>query len=312
MIKYFPIVVFSYNRPLHLKKVLDALEQSNNIQNYKIYLYCDGPKNDSDKIKNTEIKKILENRKNLKFVKKVFRNTNLGLANNIIQSMNEVFAENEASIIFEDDIVPNKYAIDFINFYLNSLNKSDGIGSVSAHSYLDQFNEIKDQNYYISKRHSSWAWGTWSYIWQDIEWEKLNKDKFSDYQNNSPADSFSDLGNDMDLMLWAQSKNYINSWAIRFNYYCYLKNLKSIQSRYSLISNIGNDGSGTHGFFLRKVLKNENMNKKFNFSKLPDLNYNFKNVDLFIKKNHKKSIRLCFYYFCFLIKKFFKIKINKK
>jgi len=281
-----------------------ALKNSYDIENYKIYLYCDGPKNESDNNKINKIKDIIENNNNLKFAKKLYRSENFGLAKNIILSMNEVFTQNEAAIIIEDDIVVNKNAINFINFYLNILNKNEKIGSVSAYSYLDKFNEQQNINYYLSKRHSSWAWGTWSYIWQDIQWGNMNNQDI--FKSKTETNGFLELGRDMNLMLWAQSKKYINSWAIRFNYYCYLKNLKSFQSRYSLVNNIGNEGSGTHGFFKSKNITHKLTNDKIEFISNPIFNNDYKKIDLFIKQNHKKSIRLIFYYFLFLIKNFLK------
>ena len=67
MIKYFPIVLFCYNRPEHLHKVLTAFEDSYDIDKYKIYLYCDGPKNNFDNIKIDRIRNIIEKNNNLKF-----------------------------------------------------------------------------------------------------------------------------------------------------------------------------------------------------------------------------------------------------
>ena len=53
MIKY-PIIIFSYNRPSHLNRLLRSLERNKEISNHEIYFFCDGPKNDSD------IKKYLQ------------------------------------------------------------------------------------------------------------------------------------------------------------------------------------------------------------------------------------------------------------
>ena len=63
-----------------------ALKNSYDIENYKIYLYCDGPKNESDNNKINKIKDIIENNNNLKFAKKLYRSENFGLAKNIILS----------------------------------------------------------------------------------------------------------------------------------------------------------------------------------------------------------------------------------
>ena len=48
-----PIAIFAYNRPSHFKRVMISL-QNNNVKN-KIYLFLDGPKNQSDKILQEDI-----------------------------------------------------------------------------------------------------------------------------------------------------------------------------------------------------------------------------------------------------------------
>lgn len=291
MKQYFPIVIFAYNRPTHLKKVLNSIINSHDIKKHKVYLFCDGAKNNDDLIKIESIKKLVKNTKKLNFVKLKFRIKNIGLSNNIILSLNEVYNRNKAAIIIEDDILVNKNAISFINLYLNIL-KNKKIGSVSAYSYLDNFLNEKKIKYYLSKRHSSWAWGTWSNIWKKINWKKLKFVKRSVKKNKY----FTDLGNDMDLMLWGQTNKYINSWAVRFNYYCFLNNLKSFQPRYSMINNIGSDGSGTHGLIRSSNLKKRLKNTKIQFNDKIKLKSEYNEIDNFIKKNHRRSFRLIFFY----------------
>lgn len=302
--KFFPIVLFSYNRPIHLKKVLKALESSCNIHNHNIYFYNDGPKNSLDNNKIKIIKQIIKKNKKLQFTKIFYRIANIGLAKNIISGLNEVFAKNQAAIVIEDDIVLDKNAINFINFYLNKLSVRNKIGSISAYSYLNSFKKQKKMRYYLSKRHSSWAWGTWSFIWNKIDWEKLNNINIFNKRKHSIG--FSKLGKDMNLLLWAQSKNYINSWAIRFNYFCYLNNLKSLQPRHSLVKNIGVDGSGTHGFFKSKNYFIKQNKRKIDLCKDPDFITKQKEIDFYIEANHKKSIKLFLLYLFSLLKNILK------
>lgn len=276
------------------------MSKCNNIKYFKIFLFCDGPRNNLDKFKIEEIKKIINlKKKKLNFTKVLYRKKNIGLANNVIKSLDYIFSKNEAAIIIEDDILLGKYAIDFINYYLNILKKNKKIGSVTAYSYLNNYKKNKNIDYYLSKRHSSWGWGTWKRVWKKINWNKINRVSFSKYEIN--ALNFNDLGKDMKLMLWGQSHNYVNSWAIRFNYYCHINYLKSFQSRYSRIENIGNDGSGTHGIlYKKKKIELKNINKKIKLNSKLKL-FDNPEIDYFIKYSHKKSIRLICLFFLSLI-----------
>ena len=56
--KKFPIIIFSYNRPLHLRRMLLSLENCKDVSKYPVYFFCDGPKNQLDKKKIIKIQKI--------------------------------------------------------------------------------------------------------------------------------------------------------------------------------------------------------------------------------------------------------------
>ena len=58
-----PIVIFSYNRPKHINKLLNTIIKNEINKNNKIYLFCDGPKNTIDKKKIDIIKKKIKKKK---------------------------------------------------------------------------------------------------------------------------------------------------------------------------------------------------------------------------------------------------------
>ena len=302
----FPIIIFSYNRPNHLKKTLMALIQSTTIKHHKIFFFNDGPKNYKDKKKIEAIKKLINKYKKLiKFKKINFNKKNVGLFNNIIINVTSVLKKNKAAIILEDDILSSDNSLEFINFFLNKEKKSNKIGSVSGYSYLDDFKINQKFQLYLSKRHSSWAWGTWSHVWFKFKSDYLDKKNSNAFKLNTPG--FESLGDDMEMMLWAQKNHLINSWSVLFNYFCFKEKYKCLQPRYSLVQNIGFDNSGTHSS-LRNFFKKEKK-IKFKFKFLKNNIYFFSRiVDTFIKKSNKESIKLRFLY---IIKKF-KSYINFK
>ena len=78
----FPIVIFAYNRPIHLSRMLNSLSICEDVKKHDIYIFCDGPKNKKDISQINKIKTILKNKK-IKFKKKIFRKKNIELAENI-------------------------------------------------------------------------------------------------------------------------------------------------------------------------------------------------------------------------------------
>ena len=290
-----PIVIFSYNRPNHLSKLIDTIIKNKIDNKCKIYFFCDGPKNDLDRYKIQNIKEVLRKKK-INFFHKTYRKKNIGLSKNIISGINFVLKRHTSCIILEDDLVLNKNVINFMNMTLNKLKNNKTFGSVSAHSYLDRFKTKKKFDFYISKRHASWCWGTWSRVWDNINWsDSYYANHFSNKKN---IDKFSQGGNDLNLLLWGNYNKFIDSWAIRFNFFCANKNLKSFHPRFSMIRNDGRDSSGTHEKFRLKFKSNYNFNPKLGSLKKILIKTLMNNkIDSHIKNSHRRSIKLSIRYF---------------
>ncbi len=292
---FSPIIIFSYNRPKHLNNLFDSLI-SNKISKFnKIFFFCDGPKNKHDKKKILEIKTLLKKKK-IKIQNKVFRKKNLGLAKNIISGVSQVLSKYKNCIVLEDDLVLDKNCINFMNKMLEEFKNNKNFGSISAYSYIDEFKSKKNFDFYISKRHSSWCWGTWARVWNKIDWTSKNLNKH--FNNNLSINKFSEAGKDLNLLLWGNHKKLINSWAIRFNFYCISKSLKSIQPRYSMVQNEGRDFSGTHEKFNFKLKKKYYFNPNLgSINNILNRTIESEEIYSYIKNSHRRSYKLSIKFF---------------
>ncbi len=291
-----PIIIFSYNRPKHLNNLLDSLIENKISKLSKIFFFCDGPKNKKDIKKISEIKILLKTKK-IKIYKKIFQKKNIGLANNIINGVSQVLKKYQNCIVLEDDLIINQNCIQYMNCMLKKFKNDKKIGSISAYSYIDELNYKKNFDFYISKRHSSWCWGTWSRVWRKIKWNEKNI--INHFSKESSVKKFSEGGRDLNLLLWGNYQNLINSWAIRFNYYCFKNSLRSIQPRYSMIKNDGRDLSGTHEKFNFKFKKQYNFNPKLGSIKnISRRMLENDEINFFIRNSHRRSIRLSLKFFC--------------
>ena len=183
-----------------------------------------------------------------------------------------------------------------MNKMLEEFKNEKNLGSVSAYSYIDEFKNEKNFDFYISKRHSSWCWGTWARVWNKIDWSSRNLNKH--FKNKLSISRFSEGGKDLNLLLWGNHNKFINSWAIRFNFHCINKSLKSIQPRYSMIRNEGKDLSGTHEKFNFKFQKKYNFNP--NLGSINDIlqrTIESEEIYSYIKNSHRRSYKLSFKYF---------------
>lgn len=297
---FSPVVIFCYNRSVHLCRLIDSIKKNKNYKKHIYYFFVDGPKDKQDGVKIEYVLKVIKNFVNVK-KKVVVRKKNLGLSRNIIYGLNYIFKKNLTAIIFEDDLEINKHTINFLNSALKEKYK-EKIMSISAFSFVNNLDKLKNVPYVLSYRHCSWAWATWSHVWKNISW---NLNDFNKYFS-SPIfiNEFERGGNDLYYLLKAQKYSLINSWAVRFNFHCHKYNGLSLSPRYSMVINNGNDGSGTHQgkalfnkkYFLKTFFPNL---KKIKEAKMHNIFNNY------IKKNNKKSMRLILLFFLLRLKNFF-------
>ena len=115
--KKIAIILFAYNRPSHLRRVLIALEDYK-IKN-PIYLFLDGPKNKKDKIIQKEITFMVKTNKNLN-IKFFYYKKNIGIAKSVFRGIDKISSRFKHIIILEDDTIPRK---EFFNYTFSIIKK---------------------------------------------------------------------------------------------------------------------------------------------------------------------------------------------
>lgn len=249
-------IIFAYNRPSHLKRVLVSLED---YGLKKFFIFLDGPKNEKDKLIQNE---ILFTLKNIKFAKvSLIKNKkNQGLANSIIKGVSKLFKKYENVIIIEDDCVPFKNFFSFISDQLDTDYFKMNCAAVCSYMFPEisqknskKLNRIK-LNYFIP-----WGWATNRENWNDfIKNKKKNKIQYN----------FSTIYSKI-----LNKVNKKNIWSLDFIYNNFNSKKKYIYPNYSLIKNIGFDGSGINSKINNSLRVIGNTNKSIKKSKNILLNY---------------------------------------
>jgi len=254
------IVIFAYNRPSHLKRVLFSLEDYG-IREFFVIL--DGPKNKKDKIIQDE---IIFTIKSIKFAtaKLIKNNSNLGLAKSITKGVTAILNKFENIIVLEDDCIPYKQ---FFTFMSNQL-KSNFFKNECAAICSYMFPEISKTNskrlYPIMLKYFiSWGWATnrknWLNFIQNKRLNKINFDKKTIYTK------------------LLKSLNFRNIWTVDFIYNNLNQKKKYIYPNFSLTKNIGFDGSGINSKIDNSLRNTGNKNKNLIISKkvlyIKDLEY---------------------------------------
>jgi len=240
-----PIILFVYNRPEHTQKTLQALADNSFSEKSKLYLFSDGPKNDSDIKKISKVRDIVNKLSGRFFERELtFRDSNLGLANSIITGVNQVFEYHDTAIVLEDDIVTSNLFLKFMNDALRTFEFREDIKSISGYTFPINIPKHYTKQCFIAPRVSSWGWATWKKYWTKVDWELVDYEKF--IKNKEQKKKFNFGGEDLTNMLISQQKGKIDSWAIRWTYFHFKTKSYCLYPTKSLVKNIGIDNSGTH------------------------------------------------------------------
>jgi hypothetical protein len=237
------LAIFSFNRPRHLETLYKEIHNLKMEGEYCFHLFNDGPKT-TETLEIRHVRKLTDqfvlSTKNFELT----RNTqNLGLAKSIRLGLNSLFAIHRKAMILEDDIIPTKAFFAVMEYYLNTQEFNQSVGSVTG-ANTTRFPLLERRDFLLSKRHSSWGWATWADRWLSIDWDYVDHEFVGDQQTISKVRKASP-----DLVEYAklQAAGKIDSWATAMNIDFIRKGLLCIVPKKNLITNIGLDGSGTHG-----------------------------------------------------------------
>jgi hypothetical protein len=266
------IIVFAYNRHIHIKKVINILYKFNSR---KFYFVCDGPKNSDDKKKVILVRKIIKDKK-FRNCKYLFYKKNVGVRNIFKKGLDWVFKYEKKIIVIEDDIIPMPSFFSFCDKLLIKYKKNITISQIGGCNVYDKLTNDNEESYFFSKYSNIWGWATWRNRWTSYDTFFKNLKKFNDQNilktictNNNENKYWKKY-----FKLCARDKKY-GSWDFAWSFTNFFYRRISIVPKINLIKNIGFD-TGT-GINPNKLSKLKSLNIKFPLihPKLIEANYNF-------------------------------------
>lgn len=242
-----PIVLFVYNRPLHTRRTIEALQKNKLAPESELIIFSDGAKNGQPWDDILEVRRYLRTITGFGEIKIFERDANWGLANSIIDGVTSVISNYGKAIVMEDDLLTSPYFLTFLNKALDFYSSFPAVFSISAYNHpsaLMPFPRGYEDDVYCSPRNFSTGWGTWKDRWENVDWQV--KDFAGLSKSISRIRAFNRGGEDLYGMLAAQRRGEIDSWAIRWTYAHFKSHAVSVCPVLSYINNIGHDGSGVH------------------------------------------------------------------
>lgn len=238
-----PVVLFAYARPVHLRRTLDSLLTNREASSSALYLYCDAPGRPEHAAQVQAVRRMAKAVEGFASVTRVYRERNLGLAASIIGGVGEVVARHGRVIVVEDDLVLSPHFLRYMNDGLACYADDEKVASI--HGYLYPVRAKVPETFFL-RGADCWGWATWARAWAHFEpdgqllrQQLLERGLAREFDYEGAYPYFK--------MLDDQIAGINDSWAIRWHASCFLDDLLTLYPGRSLVHNIGNDGSGTHG-----------------------------------------------------------------
>lgn len=247
--KYAPIVLFAYNRPLHLAHLLASLDSNIESRDSVLYIYCDAPRLNASLDVVQKIEQVQQLAKHEKRFKKVFviiREKNWGLAPSVIDGVTSVINEHGSAIILEDDLVVSKYFLTYMNDSLDRYKHNERVGQIGACNFFACGKKYPKA--FFLPIPDSLGWGTWS-----DRWKYFNPDAQELFdlikQDSTIRHKFNAYGAyNFENMLVNQINGLVSSWAVRWQAVCVLNNWLTLYPNPSLTNHIASR-EATHADF---------------------------------------------------------------
>ena len=243
-----PIILFTYNRPIHVQKVVASLKHNIEASSSDLYVYSDAAKNE------TALKGVLETRDYLKTIDGfktvtiIERERNWGLAANIIDGVTAIVNKYGSAIVLEDDHVVSPYFLKYMNEGLEKYKENERVASI--HGYVYPCKKKMPEMFFI-KGADCWSWATWKRAWDHFE---PDGQKLLNRIRERRLEKEFDFGFNANYieMLEKQVIGKNASWAVRWYASTFLDDMYTLYPGKSMMKMIGADGLGTHGAVTNK------------------------------------------------------------
>ena len=284
--KYAPIVMFVYNRASYFMKTVDALAKCPEAEESELYIFADGPKNESDAVKVAQVRRAVRKemaKRRFADIKLIERKSNIGLAANVIDGVTDVINKYGRTIVIEDDALASPHLLKFMNAALDYYEDIDHIGSIAGYTPAIEFPDNYKKDVFTAYRSCSFSWATWKENWENVDWELNHIKEFY----NSPAliKKLNANGSDRFTRLVRQAKGIGSSWSVRFAADLVRNGKLTIYPRYSYVINIGVDADQIHNSIEDSDMNEIDLNRAIENFELEDPEIN-NDIQKALKKHY--------------------------
>lgn len=246
-----PVVLFTYKRPVHTKMVLDALSNCDLIHQTDVIIYADGAKTtvtqkDREEIEETR-KVLLEYKENNNFnnLELHLSDENKGIAYSVKKGAEKQLEKYGKVIIMEDDIVPQKGFVKYMNEALDKYENEEKVWGISGYAFPLKNEKLVEQESFFLPVNCSWGWATWKSRWDKADLNVTSIfDRFE--KNNVERENYNFGSYYYYEILEVLRDKKSDVWDALFQASMFLDKGMFLYPKRSLAKNIGFDATGTH------------------------------------------------------------------
>lgn len=284
-----PILLITFNRPSHTRKVWEAIKKQ---RPRYVYIFQDGARlgNAIDAKKCAAVRAIFEEARDWECeLKTLYSDVNLGCGRGPVSGINWFFEQVEQGIIMEDDCLPHPDFFAYCDELLNKYKSCNEVMVVGATTYHDNY--PCSDSYLFSRYFTGGAWASWKNAWEgfSVDLENVHPKAFKKIISKnfySTAETNWWVRKVIEIKADTEKKSY---WDYQMQIHMLQNNGLAIRPQKNMICNIGFDQEGTH------TLENDDRGERAVFSCLPlthplQVIVNEKNDYLYMAKEHQKRI----------------------
>lgn len=238
-----PLALFTYNRPSHTARALEALAACRRREAFEFFFFSDGPKNREADAGVNDVRRVLAENAGRFSAQVIERPVNLGLAKSIFDGVSQLCSSHGRVVVLEDDLM---VAPDFLHFMASALDRYAEVQEVmQVGAYTIAPPTDRAAHAFMLPVTTTWGWGTWARAWKNFSWTpegwpaaRTDQAWVSRFEINGAGQYIG--------MLEDRLAGRNDSWGILWWYAVSRNRGEVVYPVQTLVSNEGFDGSGVH------------------------------------------------------------------
>ncbi|WP_029406900.1 hypothetical protein [Thiomicrorhabdus sp. Milos-T2] len=284
-IELAPIGISVYSRLEHLKKTVESLQKNDLAKDSDIYFFSDAPKS-GDEAKVANVRDYLKGVAGFRNITVFERTMNNRVVNNR-SGMDDVLRICGKMIFLEEDIVTAPGFLRFMNDALDFYENDEGILSITGYCPPIRIINTYNKDFFVLPRNCAWGMGLYRRT-LDVINRPIDKAEFEQVSRHKRMHV---AGSDVMRMAQKEAVGSLQAGDVRCMYHQLLNSQYTVYPRYSLVQNIGHDGSGEHCGKSSKFhhMKLWGKTEGFVFEKKPKVNEQIRKANFKFRSGSLKS-----------------------